>query len=172
MRAAIIALCVGSTSVAHADTFSTVDTFGLDVSTVWEPSNGDAFGAGPLFRYETFSSKLPSWLGIAARWGMLLDSADRVFAPFGVGMMARPGLGGLYTTLEIGGTIGLVDDPLAMDDHARIDWTASATLGYRLGAWDLHATALAGGLFENAVWMFSVGRDFVQIDSTVTRSWL
>ena len=173
MRAVIFVVCLGShlasASLAEADTFQSVDTFGLDVATVWEPANGDAFGAGPLFRVESFTTKMPSWLGLVARWGMLIDSSDRVFSPIVVGAMVRPGLGGLYGTLEGGGTIAAVDTVDEMDER-RVDWTASATLGYRLGGWDLHATALVGGLFERTTWMFSLGRDFVRLDATITRT--
>src|SRR5688572_5311536 len=78
MRAAILMLCLCST--ASADTFQDRDTFGLDVSTVWEPGNGDAFGAGPVFRFEGFTSRAPDWLGFVTRGGLFIDSADRVFS--------------------------------------------------------------------------------------------
>jgi hypothetical protein len=167
MRAALVLSCLAVAPIAHADTFHDRDTFGLDVSTMWEPANRDAFGAGPVFRFEGFTSRLPDWLGAVTRAGLFADSADRVFSTLALGLLVRPGDAGLYGTLEGGATIGKDD----MDEDAwRIRWTGAAGVGYRLGVWDIRATALVGGLFERNVWMFSIGRDFVQIDSTITRT--
>lgn len=176
MRVALFVVCLGVAPIAHADTFQDRDTFGLDVSTVWEPSNQDAFGAGPVFRFEGFTSRVPDWLGFVTRAGLFADSADRVFSTLSVGLMVRPGDTGIYGTLEGGATIGndvFMDDGAnddASNDALRLHWTGAAAVGYRLGVWDLRATALVGGMFERNVWMFSIGRDFVRIDSTITRT--
>jgi hypothetical protein len=162
MRSLII-LCAIS-GVAAADSFETRETFGLDVTTIWEPRNGDAFGAGPMLRAEFNSTKMPSWLDIVIRWGVLLDSADRTFAPFTFGFAAK--LGAPYLGLEIGGTIY----PQEMDDSVRLGWTAGGVAGLRLGHWDLRATAMRGELFDGNVWLFSIGRDFARMDASVKRS--
>jgi hypothetical protein len=164
MRTALLVLCIGTT--AHADTLHNVDTMGLDVATVWEPANRDAFGAGPLFRYETFTSQLPDWLGMLTRWGVFVDSADRVFSTAALGLIIRPDNDGLYLTAEAGLTFA----PQEMEDSMRLDWTGAAAVGYRAGVWDLRATALRGGLFQDTAWMFSLGRDFIRFDATITRT--
>ncbi len=165
---ASFALPLAFAQIAHADTFQDRDTIGLDVSTLWEPANRDAFGAGPMFRFEGFTSRLPDWLGVVTRGGLIVDSADRIFAPLGVGVMVRPSDAGIYATLEGGATI---DNETVMDEDVwKIDWTASAAVGYRLGAFDIRASALVGGMFERNVWMFSIGRDFMRVDSTISRT--
>jgi hypothetical protein len=160
------ALCA---STAHADTFENHDTFGLDVTTLWEPTNRDAFGAGPMFRAEGFSSRFPDWLGGVTRLGLILDSADRIFAGGSFGALIRPGRSGLYGTLEATVTMTSLDE---MTDAYRIDWSAGAAVGWRVGLWDLRASLLYGGLFEREVWLFSIGRDFVRLDAKVTRTTL
>lgn len=171
MRAVLFVSCLALAQTAHADTFHDRDTFGLDVSTVWEPANRDAFGAGPMFRFEGFTSRLPDWLGIVTRAGMFADSADRVFSTVALGIMMRPRDAGIYCTLEGGATIR--KETVMDSDAMYIDWTAAGALGYRLGNWDLRASIGTGGIFNgHAVWMFSLGRDFVRLDSTVTRTTL
>jgi hypothetical protein len=171
MRVALFLVCFAAAPIAHADTtFQDHDTFGLDVSTVWEPANRDAFGAGPVFRFEGFSSRFPDWLGVVTRGGLVIDNADRIFSTLSLGLMLRPSDAGIYATLEGGATI---NNETVMDtDVFRLDWTGAAAVGYRLGAWDVRAAALVGGLFERNAWMFSIGRDFVRVDSTITRTTL
>ena len=168
MRAAIVFACLASTALpAHADSFEDHDTFGLDVATAWEPANGDAFGAGPMFRFETFTTRIPSWLGIVSRFGMIADSADRVYAPVSVGLMVRHGV--MYYDVEGGATL---NSSVGMDDGIHVDWTFGAAFGVRLGNWDLRVSPMIGGMYDKAVWMFSLGRDFVRIDSKITRTTL
>ncbi|HEX5060839.1 MAG TPA: hypothetical protein VFV99_15840 [Kofleriaceae bacterium] len=169
MRAAIVFACLASNALtAHADSFEDHDTFGLDVSTAWEPANGDAFGAGPMFRFETFTSRMPDWLGLVSRFGVIVDSADRVYSPVAIGLEVRHDW--FYYTVEGGATLASRDSH--MDDALYFDWTFGAAAGVRLGHWDLRANVMLGGLFDKAVWMFSVGRDFVRIDSKITRTTL
>ncbi len=170
--ALVIGLLAAVSASARADTFQDRDTFGIDVSTVWEPSHGDAFGAGPLLRFESFTSRLPDWLGVVTRFGMVVDSADRVYAPLTAGVLVRRGDTGAYVSLEGGGTIANVTTADPMTDALRIDWTASAAVGYRYRHWDLRASAMIGGMYEGAAWMFSIGRDFVRLESTTTRTTL
>jgi len=167
LSCALCALCSGAT--AHADSFQERDLFGVDVQTVWEPNNRDAFGAGPVFRFETFSSRLPSWLAMVTRAGVFADSADRVFSHGVFGLQVRPGGNGAYVSLEGGLTIA-TELFMEQEHRYRIDFTGAGALGYHVGHWDLRATVLAGGLFEGPVWLFSLGRDFVRIDSSITRS--
>jgi hypothetical protein len=84
MRTALLVLCISS--AAHADTFQATDTYGLDLSTVWEPQNRDAFGAGPVFRYESHDTRMPDWLAAVVRMGLFIDSADRIFSTLSAGL--------------------------------------------------------------------------------------
>jgi hypothetical protein len=49
-------------------------------------------------------------------------------------------------------------------DRERVAWLSHRELGR------LRASASLGGMFERAVWMFSLGHDFVRLDSTTTRT--
>ena len=140
MRAAIALVCLATT--AHADSFEDHDTFGLDVASAWEPANGDAFGAGPMFRFETFTSRIPSWLGIVSRFGLITDSADRVYAPASLGLMVRHGR--VYYGVDGGATF---NSEVGMEDGIHVDWTLGAAFGVRLGNWDLHVSPMFGGMF-------------------------
>lgn len=162
MRSLMILVALGGT--AAADSYETHETFGLDVTTIWEPRNADAFGAGPLFRFEFNSTKMPGWLDLVVRWGVVADSADRTYAPFSFGVSAR--LGAPYLGLDIGAML----HPDEMTESVRAAWTTSANLGVRLGVWDLRATAMRGELFDGTAWLFSIGRDFARIDAAVKRS--
>jgi hypothetical protein len=167
MRSLFVVLLL--TATAHADDgdrWQEHQTFGLDVTTLWEPRNSNAFGAGPLMRFEYHSSKVPDWLDMVTRFGVLPDSADRVMAPFVVGALVH--LGGPYVTAELGGVLhSEVGNQMS---EIRLSWTVAAALGGKLGYWDARATWLRGGMFEGNVWLFSIGRDFGRLDSTVTRT--
>lgn len=159
----ILLLCAAP-SLARADTFESRETFGIDLATVWEPRNGDALGAGPVLRAETNTTKMPAWLDFALRWGMLLDSADRVYMPIMVGLAAN--LGPSYVGLDLGTLL----HPDEMTDKLRVSSTINAAVGVRIGHWNVRATAMRGELFDGTAWMFSLGRDFVRTESTVKRS--
>ena len=172
MRSALIVVVVlvGSSSIASADSseWQTRETMGLDVTTLWEPKNRDAFGAGPLFRVEWHSTKLPDWLDLVTRWGVIVDSADRVFSPFTVGLLAK--LGVPYLGAEFGGMLYRDELDDEMDDAMRLAWTAGLTGAVRVGNWDLRAQWMRGAIFDGNVWMFSLGRDFARLDSSVKRT--
>jgi|SRR5687767_4636971 len=167
MRAAILVLALGST--AHAETFQSRDIWGIDISTLWEPRNRDAFGAGPVIRWETAANTMPEWLDFVTSVGIFVDSADRSTAALDFGLMVR-GDGPLYATIKGGGTYA--NAYVMGETIERLDWSASGALGLRLGNWDVRATALTGGLFDGPVWLFSLGRNLFRVDTTTTSSWL
>jgi len=168
MRSLLIVAVVGLPTVARADdTFETRETIGLDLTTLWEPANRDAFGAGPLFRFEWHSSKLPDRLDVTTRFGMIVDSADRVLAPISVGLEVR--LGAPYVGAELGSMISHDDNDMMESDRLRLSWTAATTVGVKARHWDLRAMWMRGELFDGNTWLFAIGRDFGRLDATVTR---
>lgn len=169
MRLSIFAVLAFTVATARADvTFQSHEEFGVDFSMMHAPRTDDGeTDAGSIIHYESTTSRSPSWLMVGTQVGLFAGSADRIIAPllFDVRFGDRHGL---FARLELG---WLVHTPVGGEsDDTTWSRTYGAAIGYKLGPWQLSLGALRSGAFVGPAYMFTLGRDFVYLDSVVTRS--
>ena len=169
MRLSILAVLIAFTATSHADaTFQTHEEVGVDFAVIHAPRTDDGeTDAGAVLHYASTTSRSPSWLMLGIQAGLFAGSADRILAP----LLLNLRIGereGPFARLDAG---WLVTTPVgAADGTTTWSYALGATVGWKLGPWQLSAGALKSGGFTGPVYMFTLGRDFVYLDSVVTRS--
>jgi hypothetical protein len=169
MRIPILAALVAFTGAARADvTFQTHEEFGVDFAMLHAPRTaGGETDAGAVLHYASTTSRSPSWLMFGIQAGLFAGSADRILAPllFNLRIGEREGP---FARLDAG---WIVTTPVGEEDDDNT-WSHAfgATVGWKLGPWQLAAGAMKSGAFTGPVYMFTLGRDVVYLDSVVTRS--
>ena len=169
MRLSILAILIAFTATARADvTFQTHEEFGVDFAMIHAPRTDEGeTAAGSVIHYASTSSRSPSWLMFGIQAGLFTASSDRILAPllFNLRIGDRHGP---FARLDLG---WIVTTPIGEEDDDNT-WSHAlgATVGWKLGAWQLSAGAMKSGAFTGPAYMFTLGRDLVYLDSVVTRS--
>jgi hypothetical protein len=168
MRISILAILIAVTSTAQAGvTWQSHDEFGVDLAVLHTPGS-DETAAGPVFHLNTATSRAPSWLMFGFQIGMFTGNADRILAPL-FGNVRIGDREGPFARLD-GGWI--LASQIGDDDEDQDTWSVAygATVGWKVGAWQLSASALKGDAFIGPAWMFTLGRDVAHLDAVVTRT--